>query len=94
MGYKLLESDRGLSAIRLQVGGEYANRINSNSNTFNLDKSEIKTGTFNTLGQLGFDIGPLLIDLTYHHGLSDAISRTGFNGSTRRIVSASVGFKF
>jgi len=102
IGYKLLESDRGISAIRLQVGLEYANRINSNSGQFNLSNSEIKSGTFNGLGQLGFDIGPLLIDLTYHYGLSDSIKNptngsttsTGFAGSARRILSASVGFKF
>ncbi|ADB36544.1 outer membrane beta-barrel protein [Spirosoma linguale] len=102
IGYKLLESDRGISAIRLQVGLEYANRINSSSGNFNLTNSEIKSGTFNGLGQLGFDIGPLLIDLTYHYGLSDSIKNptnnstisTGFAGSARRILSASVGFKF
>ncbi|GAB3940776.1 hypothetical protein GCM10028805_03100 [Spirosoma harenae] len=102
LGFKLVESDRGISAVRLQVGLEYANRISSSSGNFNLSNSEIKSGTFNGLGQLGFDIGPLLIDLTYHHGLSDAIKNptngtttsTGFNGSQRRILSASVGFKF
>ncbi|QIP12791.1 PorT family protein [Spirosoma aureum] len=97
IGYKLVESDRGISAVRLQVGLEYANRINSNSNSFNLSNSEIKSGTFNGLGQLGFDIGPLLIDLTYHYGFSnsiEAVSTTGFAGSQRRILSASVGFKF
>lgn len=97
IGFKLLESDRGISAIRLQAGVEYANRINSDSGDFNLSNSEVKSGTFNGLGQLGFDIGPLLIDLTYHHGFSDAIdanTSTGFAGSQRRIVSASVGFKF
>ncbi|MVM31296.1 outer membrane beta-barrel protein [Spirosoma sp. HMF4905] len=102
IGYKLLQSDRGISAIRLQVGLEYANRINSNSGNFNLTNAEIKSGTFNGLGQLGFDIGPLLIDLTYHYGLSDSIKNptngtttsTGFAGSQRRILSASVGFKF
>ena len=94
VGVKLIESERGISAIRLQAGAEYANRISSSSGDFNLSKSEIKSGTFNALGQLGFDIGPLLIDFTYHHGLTDAIRGTGFNGSTRRIVSASVGFKF
>ncbi|MVM35651.1 outer membrane beta-barrel protein [Spirosoma sp. HMF4905] len=102
VGYKLLESDRGISAIRLQVGLEYANRISSSSGQFNLSNSEIKSGTFNGLGQLGFDIGPLLIDLTYHYGLSDTIKNpvtgaaasTGFTGSQRRILSASVGFKF
>lgn len=102
IGYKLLESDRGISAIRLQAGLEYANRISSSSGRFNLTNAEIKSGTFNALGQIGFDIGPLLIDLTYHHGLSNSITNptngntttTGFNGSQRRVLSASVGFKF
>lgn len=102
IGYKLLQSDRGISAIRLQVGLEYANRISSSSGQFNLTNAEIKSGTFNGLGQLGFDIGPLLIDLTYHYGFSDSIknpstgtfSSTGFAGSQRRVLSASVGFKF
>lgn len=95
IGYKLLESDRGLSAIRLQVGAEYANRLSSDSNAFDLNTSTFKSGTFNGLGQVGFDIGPLLIDLTYHHGFSDSIQdNTGFAGSKRRIFSASVGLKF
>lgn len=102
IGYKLLESDRGLSAIRLQAGLEYANGISTKSNSFNLGNPEIRSGSFNGLGQLGFDIGPLLIDLTYHYGLSAAIknpvngnvSSTGFSGSQRRILSASIGFKF
>ncbi|WP_460978207.1 outer membrane beta-barrel protein [Spirosoma knui] len=97
IGYKLVESDRGISAVRLQVGVEYANRISANSGDFNLTNAEIKSGTFNGLGQLGFDIGPLLIDLTYHYGFSNsinAVNSTGFAGSQRRILSASVGFKF
>jgi len=94
IGYKLVQSDRGISAVRVQLGVEYANRINSNSNTFNLNNSEIKSGSFNGLGQLGFDAGPVFLDLTYHYGFSDAVSRTGFTGSQRRILSASVGFKF
>jgi hypothetical protein len=97
LGYKLVESDRGISAVRLQIGVEYANRINSNSNSFNLNNSEIRSGTFNGLGQLGFDAGPIFLDLTYHYGFSNAINpeiSTGFAGSQRRILSASVGFKF
>nr|ARK11805.1 hypothetical protein A6C57_16515 [Fibrella sp. ES10-3-2-2] len=94
IGYKLTESDRGISAIRVQAGVEYANRISSTSGQFNLSDSEIKSGSFNALGQLGFDMGPFLIDLTYHHGLSNAVQITNFQGSSRRILSASVGFKF
>ncbi|GAB2545880.1 hypothetical protein GCM10027085_41880 [Spirosoma aerophilum] len=98
IGYKIVESDRGISAVRLQAGVEYANNINSSSGKFNLSNAEIRSGSLNGLGQLGFDIGPLLIDLTYHYGFSDAIkgtsASTGFSGSARRILSASVGFKF
>jgi len=94
IGFKLTESDRGISAIRLQAGVEYANRISSSSGQFKLSNSEIKSGSFNALGQLGFDFGPFLIDLTYHHGLSNAVEITNFQGSSRRILSASIGFKF
>ncbi|UFH53592.1 PorT family protein [Spirosoma sp. KNUC1025] len=96
IGFKLVESDRGISAVRLQVGLEYANQIGSDSNKFgDLNNFKIKTGTFNGLGQLGFDAGPVFLDLTYHYGFSDAITQdAGFAGSQRRILSASVGFKF
>jgi hypothetical protein len=91
IGIKLAQSDRGISAVRLAVGAEYANRISSN-NTVNVDENEIKSGTFLGLVNLGFDMGPVLIDLVYHHGFSDAIS--GFNNSQRRALGVNVGFKF
>lgn len=94
VGVKVLQSERGISAIRLAVGAEYANRINSNSNQFNLSNSEIKSGSFNGLGNVGFDFGPVLIDLMYHYGFSNALQVSGYQGSQRRIISASVGFKF
>ncbi|MFD2573792.1 PorT family protein [Spirosoma soli] len=96
IGYKLVESDRGISAVRLQVGVEYANQIGSNANQFgDLNNFQLKSGTFNGLGQLGFDAGPVFLDLTYHYGFSNAIQQNaGFSGSQRRILSASVGFKF
>ncbi|MBO0938606.1 PorT family protein [Fibrella sp. HMF5335] len=96
IGYKLTQSDRGLSAVRVQVGLEYANQIGSTANQFgNLNNFQLKSGTFNGLGQIGFDAGPVFLDLTYHHGFSNAIEQnTGFAGSQRRILSASLGFKF
>jgi hypothetical protein len=96
IGYKLVESDRGVSAVRLQAGVEYANRVNATSGNFQLSNAQIKSGTFNALGQLGFDLGPLLIDLTYHYGFGNAISETkspGFAGAQRRVLSASIGVK-
>ena len=96
IGYKLTESDKGISAVRVQVGLEYANQIGSTANEFgNVNNLQFKSGTFNGLGQLGFDAGPVFLDLTYHYGFSDVITRnSGFAGSQRRILSASVGFKF
>ena len=96
IGYKLTESDRGISAVRVQIGLEYANQIGSTANQFgNLNNFQLKTGTFNGLGQLGFDAGPVFLDLTYHYGFTSAITENaGFAGSQRRILSASVGFKF
>ena len=96
VGFKLTESDRGISAVRVQLGLEYANRIGSDANKFgNLNNFNFKSGTFNALGQIGFDAGPVFLDLTYHYGLSNAIEQnTGFAGSQRRILSGSVGFKF
>ncbi|WP_421830499.1 PorT family protein [Larkinella sp.] len=91
VGIKLAQSDRGISAVRLAVGAEYANRLSSN-NTVNVDEDEIKSGAFQGLVNLGFDMGPVLIDLVYHHGFSDAIS--GFNNSQRRALGVNVGFKF
>ncbi|WP_229317093.1 PorT family protein [Larkinella sp. C7] len=91
IGVKLAQSDRGISAVRFAVGAEYANRLSSN-NTVNVDENEIKSGTFLGLVNLGFDMGPVLIDLVYHHGFSDAIS--GFNNSQRRALGVNLGFKF
>ncbi|GAB3258833.1 hypothetical protein GCM10027347_22480 [Larkinella harenae] len=91
VGVKLAQSERGISAVRLAVGAEYANRL-SGSNTIDIDNNEIKSGAFLGLVNLGFDIGPVLIDLVYHHGFSDAIE--GFNNSQRRAVGVNVGFKF
>jgi hypothetical protein len=91
VGFKLVESTRGISAVRIAIGGEYANQLSS-SNTVQINESEIKSGSFNALGQLGFDFGPVFVDLTYHHGLSNTIN--GFNNSQRRILGANLGFKF
>ncbi len=91
IGVKLAQSDRGISAVRLGVGAEYANRLSS-SNTVDIDEGEIRSGAFLGLINLGFDIGPVLIDFMYHHGFNDAIR--GFNDSQRRSLGVNVGLKF
>ncbi|GAA4400741.1 hypothetical protein GCM10023187_14230 [Nibrella viscosa] len=91
VGFKLTESDRGISGIRLAVGAEYANRLGG-SNTVQINSASFRNGSFLGLANLGFDLGPVMIDLVYHHGFSDLIS--GFNNSQRRSFGANVGFKF
>lgn len=92
LGVKLAQSKRGISSVRMAVGAEYANRLNNSTNTVDIDQNEIRSGTFLALGNIGFDLGPLVIDLVYHHGLNDAIKN--FNNSQRRSLGVNVGFKF
>jgi Ni/Co efflux regulator RcnB len=116
VGFKLAQSRRGISGVRLQVGAEYANNITSGftgtndgttpttpptgtvtppttgTATVQINNAEIKSGSFNALGQLGFDFGPLFIDITYHHGLENVVNN--YANSQRRILGANLGFKF
>lgn len=102
LGFRVIEAPAGGAALRLQAGLEYAHRIGENTGGFNFTNDQLKQGSFNALGQVGLDFGPLMINLTYHHGLSDSIknpitgstANTGFAGSQRRIISASVGLNF
>ncbi|GAA4455684.1 hypothetical protein GCM10023189_23800 [Nibrella saemangeumensis] len=91
VGVKLAQSTRGISGIRLAVGAEYANRLGG-SNTVQINNESFRRGSFLALGNLGFDLGPVMLDLVYHHGLNDLIS--GFNNSQRRSFGVNVGFKF
>lgn len=92
LGVKLVQSRRGISAVRLQVGAEYAFPVGVNTNQFDLQQSDFNSATVNGLVGLGFDIGPLLIGAVYHHGFVDVLKDT--EASKRRIVGVNVGFKF
>jgi hypothetical protein len=92
VGLKLVQSRRGISAVRLQVGAEYAFPVGVNANDFDIDQSNFNSATVNGLVGLGFDIGPLLIGAVYHHGFLDVIKDS--ETSKRRILGLNVGFKF
>jgi hypothetical protein len=92
VGFKLLQSQRGTSAIRLAGGAEFSHQLDVNNNKFNFEKESFNNSTINALGNLGFDIGFFSIDLIYHHGFTDVLKNQ--NSAKRRMVSASVGFKF
>lgn len=92
IGFKLLQSQRGTSAIRLAGGAEFTHQLDVNNNKFNFEKENFNNSTLNALANLGFDIGLFTIDLTYHHGFADVLKNQ--NSAKRRMASASVGFKF
>ena len=92
LGVKLAQSDRGVSAVRLAVGAEYAIPLGVSNNNFNFEQSDFRSATVNGVGNLGFDAGPLMLDFKYHYGLANVLE--GSADSRRRIVSVNVGFKF
>jgi len=92
IGVKLAQSDRGVSAVRLAVGAEYAAPLGVNNNAFNFQSGDLRAATVNGLVNLGFDAGPLLIGFMYHYGFADVIE--GTSNTKRRILSVNVGVKF
>lgn len=92
IGVKLAQSERGISAVRLAVGAEYAAPLGVNNNAFNFQSGDFRAATINGIANLGFDAGPLLIGFTYHYGFADVIANT--NNTQRRILSVNVGVKF
>jgi hypothetical protein len=92
VGVKLVQSRRGISAVRLQLGAEYAFPVGVNTNEFNLKQSDFNSATVNGLVGLGFDLGPLMIGAVYHHGFLDVLKDS--NVSKRRILGVNVGVKF
>lgn len=92
VGVKLAQSDRGVSAVRLAVGAEYAIPLGVNNNNFNFEQGDFRSATVNGIGNIGFDAGPIMLDFKYHYGFADVLQST--TNTKRRIVSVNVGFKF
>ena len=92
IGVKLAQSDRGVSAVRLAVGAEYAIPLGVSNNNFNFEQSDFRAATVNGIANLGFDAGPLMLDFKYHYGFANVLA--GNTDTRRRIVSVNVGFKF
>lgn len=92
IGVKLAQSERGVSAVRLAVGAEYAAPLGLNANDVNLTQGDFRAATVNGLVNLGFDAGPLTLGFVYHHGFADVIE--GTTNTKRRILGVNVGVKF
>lgn len=93
VGVKLAQSERGVSGIRLQVGAELATSLAKNTNLTGLVNNGFADPSLNGLANIGFDIGPLLIDFVYHYGFQNALKENTLN-SQRRVLGVNVGFKF
>ena len=87
VGVKLLQSPRGMSAIRLQVGAELSTLTSNNTDL------SVNNASVNGLANLGFDAGPLTIDFVYHHGFNNTISNQTASYKPR-ILGVNVGIKF
>lgn len=101
IGFKLVESDRGISAVRFQIGAELATPLKianiTNDNAPGVIKqSNLQQTTFNGLASLGFDAGPVFLSAVYHYGFQDILKEpvAGIVNSQRRILSINVGLKF
>lgn len=92
IGVKLAQSERGVSAVRLAIGAEYAAPLGVNNNAFNFQQGDFRAATINGLANLGFDAGPLMLGFVYHYGFADVIE--GTSNTKRRILSVNVGVKF
>ncbi|GAB4032262.1 hypothetical protein [Spirosoma gilvum] len=91
IGVKLAQSDRGVSAVRLAVGAEYATPLSTDKNDFNLGNADFQAATINGLVNLGFDAGPIMLSFVYHYGFADVLSS---GNSQRRILGVNLGVKF
>lgn len=91
IGVKLAQSERGVSAVRLAVGAEYATPLSTDKNDFNLGNADFNAATINGLVNLGFDAGPLFLSFVYHQGFADVLSS---GNSKRRILGVNLGIKF
>ncbi|WP_019990546.1 hypothetical protein [Rudanella lutea] len=92
VGIKLAQSPRGVSAVRLQVGAQYAAPTGVRNNDFNFERGDFRRSTIMGLANLGFDAGPLFLDLVYQHGFEDVLKEV--SNTKRRIVGLNVGLKF
>lgn len=91
VGVKLAQSDRGISAVRLAIGAEYATPLSTDKNDFNLNNADFQAATINGLASLGFDAGPVMLAFVYHYGFADVLSS---GNSKRRVLGVNLGFKF
>ncbi|KAA9349014.1 porin family protein [Larkinella humicola] len=91
IGFRPAMSPSKRTGIRIQAGAELSYLLNADKNDFNLTDDDYNKTVVNLLGGVGFDLGPVTLDVSYHHGIKDVYKA---ENAKLRMVSASLGFKF
>ncbi|MFD1139571.1 outer membrane beta-barrel protein [Larkinella insperata] len=91
IGYRPLMTRSKRTGIRIQAGAELSYLLKADKNDFKLTDADYNQTVINLLGGLGVDLGPITLDVAYHHGIRDAYR---VENAKLRMVSASLGFKF
>ncbi|WP_138992270.1 porin family protein [Larkinella sp. C7] len=91
IGFRPAMTQTKRTGIRIQAGAELSYLLNADKNDFNLTDDDYNKTVVNVLGGVGFDLGPVTLDVSYHHGIKDVYKA---ENAKLRMVSASLGFKF
>jgi hypothetical protein len=91
IGFRPAMTQTRRTGIRIQAGAELSYLLNADKNDFNLNDDDYNKTVVNLLGGVGFDLGPVTLDVSYHYGIKDVYKA---ENAKLRMVSASLGFKF
>lgn len=91
IGFRPAMTPSKRTGIRIQAGAELSYLLNSGKNDLSVTKEDYNKTVINGVGGIGFDLGPLTLDISYHRGIRDVYKETN---AKLRMVSASLGFKF
>lgn len=91
IGFRPAMTQSKRTGIRIQAGGELSYLLNTDKNDLKLTDDDFNKTVINLIGGIGFDLGPVTLDVAYHHGIKDAYKN---ENAKLRMVSASLGFKF
>ncbi len=92
VGYKLLSSPDGTSALWIAAGGYFDQIYQVKDNDLGITKGDFKTSSFGVLGTVGLDLWILTMQLNYHHGLTPIFQTD--DESMKYTLAFSLGIKF
>lgn len=91
IGFRPAMTQSKRTGIRIQAGAELSYLLDADKNDFKLTDRDYNKTVVNLLGGIGFDLGLVTLDVSYHYGIKDVYKE---ENAKLRMVSASLGFKF